>query len=48
MGIVLVEQYLDFAQRLADDFFLLDRGAVVVSGKRVDLTDERVPKYLTF
>jgi urea transport system ATP-binding protein len=32
MGIVLVEQYFDFARELADDFILLERGEVVMAG----------------
>jgi urea transport system ATP-binding protein len=43
MAIVLVEQYFDFARRLADNFVVLDRGRVVQSGDRVvlELTDLR-------
>jgi urea transport system ATP-binding protein len=32
MAIVLVEQYYDFAEELADAYVVLDRGAVVASG----------------
>ena len=32
MAIVLVEQYFDFARDLADDFIVMDRGAVVIAG----------------
>jgi len=32
MAILLVEQYLEFAQELADTVFVLDRGRVVASG----------------
>jgi urea transport system ATP-binding protein len=31
MAIILVEQYLDFAQELADDLVVMDRGAIVYS-----------------
>jgi urea transport system ATP-binding protein len=43
MAIVLVEQYFDFAKRLADHFIVLDRGRVVQSGDRqiLDTTDLR-------
>ncbi|MFU8899852.1 MAG: ATP-binding cassette domain-containing protein, partial [Roseinatronobacter sp.] len=37
MAIVLVEQYFDFARDLADDFLVLDRGEVVLSGVRADM-----------
>ena len=37
MAIVLVEQYLDFATALADDYIILERGRVVASGDRAHL-----------
>jgi urea transport system ATP-binding protein len=39
MAIILVEQYFDFARDLADDFLVMDRGEVVISGTR-DSMDE--------
>jgi urea transport system ATP-binding protein len=39
LTILLVEQYLDFALRLADRFVVLDAGQVVRSGDRTDLAD---------
>ena len=47
MGILLVEQYLDFARDLADRFAIMDRGAVVAQGAIKELTDETVKQYLT-
>lgn len=47
MSILLVEQYLDFCKELADDFAILDRGAVVASGPVAALTDEVVRVHLT-
>jgi urea transport system ATP-binding protein len=38
MAIVLVEQYLDFATALADDYIILERGRVVASGDKAHLT----------
>jgi urea transport system ATP-binding protein len=46
MSILLVEQYLDFCKELADDFAILDRGAVVASGPVAGLTDEVVRQHL--
>ena len=43
MGIVLVEQYLDFASELGDRFEVMDRGAVVYSTWR-DAMDEAALK----
>ncbi len=40
MAIVLVEQYFDFARELADDFVVMDRGQIVMSGDR-DSMDEK-------
>jgi urea transport system ATP-binding protein len=47
MTILLVEQYLDFCKELADNFAILDRGAVVAKGTVQDLTDEVVKAHLT-
>jgi urea transport system ATP-binding protein len=33
MAILLVEQYYDFAQELADDYVVMERGAVLATGK---------------
>ncbi len=33
MAIVLVEQFYDFAEALADDYIVMERGAVIASGK---------------
>jgi urea transport system ATP-binding protein len=37
MAIVLVEQYYDFAQELADDYLVMERGAVLARGKGVNM-----------
>jgi urea transport system ATP-binding protein len=47
MAILLVEQYFDFARELADRFFLMDRGEVVLSGDKAALNEDRVRRYLT-
>jgi urea transport system ATP-binding protein len=47
MSILLVEQYLDFARELADQFAIMDRGAVVASGPVAELTDDVVRQHLT-
>lgn len=33
MGILLVEQYYDFARALADDYLVMERGEVILQGK---------------
>lgn len=37
MAIVLVEQYYDFAQELADDYVVMERGAVIAQGLGKDM-----------
>lgn len=47
MAILLVEQYFEFARELADEFAVLDRGAVVAAGGRAALNEVDVRQYLT-
>jgi urea transport system ATP-binding protein len=47
MAIVLVEQYFDFAKRLADNFIVLDRGRTVLAGDRTVLETTDVRSHLT-
>ena len=47
MGILLVEQYLDFARELADFFYIMDRGMIVQRGNVAELSDEAVRAHLT-
>lgn len=47
MAIVLVEQYFDFAHALADRMYVMDRGEIVLSGKRSELDVEEVRRLLT-
>jgi urea transport system ATP-binding protein len=46
MSILLVEQYLDFALRLADRFVILERGEVVRTGGQSELHDDSVRRLL--
>ena len=46
LAILLVEQYLDFALRLADSFIVLDAGLVVHAGTNADLHEPDVVKLL--
>ncbi|GGO07547.1 ABC transporter ATP-binding protein [Microbispora rosea subsp. aerata] len=47
LAILLVEQYLDLALRLADGFVILDAGRVVKSGPAQELQDEEVHRLLS-
>jgi len=46
ISILLVEQYLDFAQALADIFYIMDRGAIVAHGPIAELTEDVVKQHL--
>lgn len=45
--IIIVEQNLKFAKRLADRFVVVQKGAIVAGGKAEELTDEIINRYLT-
>jgi urea transport system ATP-binding protein len=47
MGILLVEQYFDFAHALADTIHVMNRGEIVVSGTAADLQAEAIKRHLT-
>jgi len=48
VSILLVEQYLDFASRLADHVYVMEKGAIVLQGQLNALPDEDVKRYLAF
>jgi len=45
--ILLVEQYLEFAWRLADAFYMMEKGSIVAHGDIATLTDDVIQQYLT-
>ena len=45
--IVVVEQNLKFARRLAEKFVIIQKGAVVSSGNMNELSDDLIKKYLS-
>jgi urea transport system ATP-binding protein len=47
LSILLVEQYLAFALRLADSYLVLEAGEVVRSGPASELADEEVRRLLS-
>src|SRR3954470_14958995 len=47
MAIVLVEQYFDFAQELAQTMVVMDRGDIVLAGRREDLDEADVRRRLS-
>ena len=46
LGILLVEQYLDFCLEVGDRFYIMDRGAIVAAGPIAGLNDEIVKRHL--
>ena len=46
MAILLVEQYYDFAQSLADNYAVMSRGQIIKSGKGSEMETENVRSYL--
>ena len=47
IGIILCEQYFDFAHELADSFLVLSRGEVVAQGNREQMSDPSVRQLLS-
>ncbi len=47
LTVLLVEQKLPFARRVASEFRIIDKGRVVAGGKIAALTDELVKQHLT-
>jgi urea transport system ATP-binding protein len=47
MAILLVEQYFDFARDLAAAYLVMQRGEVVLSGRREEMDEIAVRSYLT-
>ena len=47
MAIVLVEQYFEFARDLADDFAVMDRGSVVLSGDKASMVESDVRAHMS-
>jgi urea transport system ATP-binding protein len=47
MAIVLVEQYYDFAQALADDYVVMERGSVMARGRGGDMEQDAVRQLVS-
>jgi urea transport system ATP-binding protein len=48
ISILLIEQYVDFARRLADYVYVMEKGAIVLEGKLQEIPDDDVKRYLAF
>lgn len=47
-SIILVEQSLDFAREVTDQYYILERGSVVLEGAAEELSDDHLKRYLAF
>ncbi len=47
IAILLVEQYFEFAKELADSYFVMDRGSIVLGGDRRNMVESDVRRHLT-
>jgi urea transport system ATP-binding protein len=47
LTVLLVEQKLPFARKVADRFAIIDRGRLAAAGNMTDLDDDLVRQYLT-
>ena len=47
MAILLVEQYFDFARDLAQTIAVMDRGVIVLAGRREELDEQDVRRRLS-
>lgn len=47
LTVLLVEQKLPFARRVADEFFIMEKGSVVATGAMGNLNDDLVQRYLS-
>jgi urea transport system ATP-binding protein len=47
LSVLLVEQKLPFARRVADDFYIMEKGSVVAQGGIAALSDELVQQHLS-
>ena len=46
IAIILVEQYLDFAQELGDNFLVMDRGQVIYASTRAELDESALKRAM--
>jgi urea transport system ATP-binding protein len=47
MAILIVEQYFEWARDLADDYLVMDRGAVALSGERASMVESEVRRRMS-
>ncbi len=48
VAVLLVEQYFEFALKLADTYYVMEKGAIVMDGAAADMAKELVKPYVAF
>src|SRR5713226_3144497 len=48
VSVLLVEQYMEFASRLADSYYVMEKGSIVIRGTAAELNKETIKPYLAF
>jgi urea transport system ATP-binding protein len=48
MSVLLVEQYFEFALKLADRYYVMEKGAIALSGDSAEMDKEAIKPYLAF
>ena len=48
VSMLLVEQYIEFASKLADSYYVMEKGSIVMRGTAAELDKEAIKPYLAF
>jgi urea transport system ATP-binding protein len=48
VAVLLVEQYFEFALKLADRYYVMEKGGIVMTGSSAYLDKEAIKPYLAF
>jgi urea transport system ATP-binding protein len=48
VSVLLVEQYFEFAMKLADTYYVMEKGAIALSGKIAEMDKDVIKPYLAF
>jgi len=48
VSVLLVEQYIEFASKLADSYSVMEKGSIVIRGTAAELDREAIKPYLAF
>ncbi len=48
VAVLLVEQYIEFASKLADSYYVMEKGSIVMRGTAAEMNKEAIKPYLAF